>query len=211
MEEYLWKADIVVYGRETERFDAGDDTFPDRKDSTFQVFCVMKNDNEASPIPATITLEMVEPLNSCQGTHYNLNEDIILALTRTESGNFQWHELNVTPDGAAYEATEENLNRAIWVCGLIEQQEPEGRTADDGLPHCPPRPEIHRECVTCSQTSTAIDCENNDNGSDSNTGGGDSDNNGGGDSNKGSFLDIKWMNIILSISIFSVLYQKINY
>jgi len=157
MEEILWKADIVVYGQELYRYKVDDDFY----DSTFQVFCVFKNDDESLPLPQNITLERVDPVTSCSGTNYNLNEDIILAIQRTESGNFQWHEVNVVPDGAAFEASEENLGRVIWICGLDEHQEPEGSSIDNGLPGCPAIPEIYRECVTCSETSTDYTCSGN--------------------------------------------------
>ena len=70
MEEVLYKADIVVHGREIDRFEVNDPDgpFSTRQDSIFEVYCVFKNDNPETPIPARITVEQVYPRYTCSGT-----------------------------------------------------------------------------------------------------------------------------------------------
>jgi len=138
MEEILYRADIVVYGEETERYNVGASEVEglERMDSIFNVYCVFKNDDITLPIPNSIILETVAPRTDCSGTRYNIDERIILAIQRTDSGNFTWHEVNVVPDGAAFPASESNLEKAVSVCGLTEAIVPDGHDALTS-PTCP--------------------------------------------------------------------------
>ncbi len=152
MEEILTKADIVVYGKEIERFPFPDVTFPDRKDATMEVYCVMKNDDEMQPITEMITIEQVYPRTSCSGTRIRLHQDVVLALSRTHSGNFEWHEVNVVPNGAAFHADNSTLRKVAKLWPGCTFQLPLGR--DKYAQHTCPVKQTHAS-ASCTYTSTA--------------------------------------------------------
>ena len=150
MEEILFKADIVVYGMETERV-ADPSGFQNAK---FQVFCIFKSPGP-DPIPQNITIEEVYPQTSCSGTFVDIGESVILALKRATNGNFKWHEVNVTPDSANFVPTKDNLARTVRVCGLQSPMLPAGRLASQ-KPTCPQVSQTDEMCTIGAKNTTIM-------------------------------------------------------
>lgn len=113
MEEILFAADIVVYGKETERIKYQVEGNEDEK-ALFSIYCVLKSEK---PLNSTITIYNVLYRTSCSGTKVITGKDYILALKEKDDG-YEWHEVNVVPDGASFEADAATLAKATRVCGL---------------------------------------------------------------------------------------------
>ncbi len=133
MERVLFWSDIVVYGKEVSRFTHI------TTNANFEVFCILKDTSPSSNIAANITIEEVAPRDSCSATEVQSGAHIILALQRLESGNFVWHEAHVL-DSASYDATSDNLNTAVSVCGLQQVALPTDYSSDSANPTCPSVP-----------------------------------------------------------------------
>ena len=151
MEEILYKADIVVYGAERSRVPGLDADYAGTKDAIFEVYCVMKNSHPDLDIPETIRLLEVEPITSCTGTEYELNQDILLAI-KPKGENFEWHEVNVTPDNMAFVVTNSVMTDALTVCGLDTPTLPTGRGSSED-PSCPALNQIVVTADTCTNTA----------------------------------------------------------
>ena len=72
---------------------------------------------------------MYHPSLPVQVPEYNLNTDILLAIT-SEGDHFRWHEVNVTPDSMAFAATNITIATALRVCGLDSPVPAVGRYPD---------------------------------------------------------------------------------
>ncbi len=130
MEQVLYQADIVVYGQETSRYTSG------TVNAIFEVFCVLKDSNYLMNMTTNIVIEEVEPRTSCSATEIETMTHIILALQRIASGNYIWHEVNIL-DTAAYDATTDNLNKVMTICGLQQVALPSDYNVTSSNPVCP--------------------------------------------------------------------------
>ena len=138
MQKILDHQDIVVYGKETERFvkNITGGGFDQTKISRFQVYCVLKNSNSSRPIAEMIDIDIGLYATSCSGTKVETNKDTLLGLKWAEE-KLVWDEPNVVPDGAAFEVTSSDvLESALELCGLRNVTTPVGRSAS-AEPKCP--------------------------------------------------------------------------
>lgn len=114
MSYLLNKSDIVVYGEDMEHIEVNTsmELIPTALNSLFRIYCILKSDGKE--INENITIETIKPRSSCSITWHDIGDKVIVSLRRTDSGNFEWHEVNNLQSGA-FEGTDDNFNEAAIV------------------------------------------------------------------------------------------------
>lgn len=148
MQEILNKAEMVVYGKESQRFSYTDNLGGKWQDAYFTVYCVLKSE---SLIASNITIREVDPRHSCSGTKVTTGKDYILALKK-KGDDYEWDEVNVTPNGAAFLATDAVIKEAVRTCGLTKPKAPEGASSSK----CPPAHDGQCEVTAGSESHFTV-------------------------------------------------------
>ena len=135
-EQSLYKSDLVLYGRDLIHTTNNDTKWGKRQDSTFQVFCVLKNTN-GYMIRDTIKIHGIEPINSCETSPPEVGNDyVVLLKERIEKDTFEWAAPKVVHSAKFDVSGNHYLKRARFICGFQNMSVPEGRSINS-RPACP--------------------------------------------------------------------------
>ena len=139
----LYQAGIILYGRDTQNFNGCADPETDcettpgtyREYSTFDVYCVLKNNGP--PVPKNITIHPHNYGGPCVKTYFNngVSGWVYLAMVRYESGHYYWDEINNQSALTTIYVvnTDVRLRTAATLCNLPLPEPPLGGS-QDGCP-----------------------------------------------------------------------------
>lgn len=116
MEELLYEAPIVIYGKDTGHLSTNDDNMFDLV--FFEVYCIFKdNTNTIKTKASNITLSGEYLVHSCMNTHTQEGKEYIIALEALQTDMFAPWEPDVL-NAAQFEPTSSNLKKVVSLCGL---------------------------------------------------------------------------------------------
>ena len=151
-EQSLYKSNLVLYGRDIRHTKFNDTTWEERQDSTFQVFCILKNTN-GNMIKENITIHRIYPRNTCETSPPEVGKDyIVLLKKRAESDTYEWAPPKDIHSAQFDVSDKDYLNRARSICGFQNMTVPEERSSNS--PACP---SAVLPCVV-PPASTAVRC-----------------------------------------------------
>ena len=159
-EQSLYKSNLVLYGRDIRHTKFNDTTviFEERQDSTFQVFCVLKN-TDGYTIKENITIYRVFPRSTCETSPPEVGKDyIVLLKKRAESDTYEWAPPKDIHSAKFDVIDKDYLNRARSICGFQNMTVPEERSSNS--PACPSAvlPSVVPTASTVPPASTAVRC-----------------------------------------------------
>ena len=151
-EQSLYKSNLVLYGRDLRHTKFNDTKWEERQDSTFQVFCILKNTN-GNMIKENITIHRIDPRTSCETSPPEVGKDYIVLLKKqVESDTYEWAPPKDIHSAKFDVSDEDYLNRARSICGFQNMTVPEERSSNS--PACP---SAVLPCVV-HPASTAVRC-----------------------------------------------------
>ena len=116
-DQVMYQADLVLHGRDVFHTMHRDPVYSwiNRTHSIFKVFCVLKNVLN-KPVNEYIKIRRIYPRIPCGTPSTQIGEDYIVLLRRIEGQVYEWKPVKAL-HRAAYEATDENLNKTMKICG----------------------------------------------------------------------------------------------
>ena len=144
MEETLYRADVVVYGRSSATPVKPESPWTDYP-VTLEVHCVLKGPALAN---TTLVLDW-DYYHTCAGDWPELDKSYIAAVMPTKNGTKWAMDEPGTWEDAAFEATAENIQRALKLCKM--DPKPQG---SDGT--CPQSSTTTGECVNAVYDNAVV-------------------------------------------------------